>query len=250
MLKKEFKHGWSQIPNQILSCNKLSFKAKGLWSYINSKPENWDFAVWRISQETNEGEKSIRSGLKELVDSGYLEYRAKKGIDNKFNGQDYILKDVPDFLGNHQIQETPKIGDTETGGHISNTELNKKELSIIPQNKFEEFWTLYPRKTGKGKAKQSYQKATAKIKEVGLVQALKDRLEDLGKLEPQFIPHPSTWLNQERWEDEIINKPVIPATEQEVAQRKLEWERSLERSQSDRSLENANISYFKPLNLF
>jgi hypothetical protein len=124
--------------------------------------------------------------------------------------------------------------------------MSKKEK----ENKFEEFWGLYPRKTGKGKAKQSYQKAIAKIPEQNLIQALKDRLEDLGKLESQFIPHPSTWLNQERWEDEITNKPVTPATPEEVEQRRQEWQESLARTQTSKPIQNIQTSYFKPLNLF
>lgn len=35
----------------------------------------------------------------------------------------------------------------------------------------------------------------------------------------QFIPYPSTWLNQARWEDESISKPV--ETEEDKIQRKI-----------------------------
>jgi len=64
---------------------------------------------------------------------------------------------------------------------------------------FDLFWKSYPRKTGKGAAEKAWAKA-----------ALKTPADEIvGKLakytwpeDPQFIPHPATWLNQKRWEDE------------------------------------------------
>lgn len=125
MLKKQFKNGWTQVPNAIINHAELSFKAKGLWMYINSKPENWDFAMWRIANETKEGEKSIRTGLQELVKFGYLEYKTKTK-DGKLAGQEYILKDEPDALQELPKQEplkrvVPKTCGAQNGGGISNT---------------------------------------------------------------------------------------------------------------------------------
>lgn len=72
------------------------------------------------------------------------------------------------------------------------------------KNLFDLFWENYPRKVGKKTAKKSFEKLSA-------VQQ-KDALDGLEKYceyweaegtEKQFIPHASTWLNQERWEDEL-----------------------------------------------
>lgn len=69
---------------------------------------------------------------------------------------------------------------------------------------FAEFWELYPRKTAKGAAEKAWPKA---VKRAGdpdrIVQGLRDLLPTLSRSEPQFIPHPATWLNAGRWEDEI-----------------------------------------------
>ena len=66
---------------------------------------------------------------------------------------------------------------------------------------FEDFWKLYPRKRAKGAAR----KAFARIQWTEdswsqLVAALEWQTREW--TDPQFIPHPSTYLNQERWEDE------------------------------------------------
>lgn len=69
---------------------------------------------------------------------------------------------------------------------------------------FDDFWSTYPRKIGKGAARQSYSKALKKISPerimIGLSQSMAHWAAE--GTEKTFIPHASTWLNQERWEDE------------------------------------------------
>lgn len=120
MLTRNFNGGWTSAPNKIINSDRLSWKAKALWIYINSKPEAYDFAVERIIKETKDGEKATRSGLKELVENGLLKYQAK-GDGIKFTGQDYILFDDFDMAFQDKSpctpkRETPKRGDTQKGG--------------------------------------------------------------------------------------------------------------------------------------
>jgi hypothetical protein len=70
---------------------------------------------------------------------------------------------------------------------------------------FPEFWKAYPRKVGK----ESARKAWRKVKPSAAVQAIilqaiatQKRTEQWQKNAGQYIPHPSTWLNDRRWEDE------------------------------------------------
>ena len=83
--------GWTPIPNSILNDKTLTLKAKALLTYLNSKPSNWNFAVWRIQQEMLEGEASIRSGLRELRGAGFLSYKPKFNEQGKPNGMRYII---------------------------------------------------------------------------------------------------------------------------------------------------------------
>ena len=69
---------------------------------------------------------------------------------------------------------------------------------------FDEFYKLYPRKVGRFVAKKSFTKLNKKDKQLaydGLVKYI--RFWEGGKVEKQFIPHPSTFINQRRWEDEL-----------------------------------------------
>jgi hypothetical protein len=75
---------------------------------------------------------------------------------------------------------------------------------------FDEFWAIYPRKVCRSAAEQSWRRALAKVdngKEIidNLVRSLPGFSPD-----PQFIPHASTWLNQERWNDAPAPAPAAP----------------------------------------
>tara|TARA_R100001594_G_C3983862_1_gene250721 strand:- start:170 stop:556 length:387 start_codon:yes stop_codon:yes gene_type:complete len=76
---------------------------------------------------------------------------------------------------------------------------------------FDRFYSLYPRKVGRVVAQRSFTKLNKRDKQLAYDGLLKYiRFWESSKTEKQFIPHPSTWLNQKRWEDELEDlKEVI-----------------------------------------
>lgn len=81
------------------------------------------------------------------------------------------------------------------------TKPNSKEDGLV----IDSFWIQYPEKVAKVKAVQSWGKLTEEEKQKAVV-AIKLQLEAKhfqGKDGKDYIPHPATWLNQKRWEDEI-----------------------------------------------
>jgi hypothetical protein len=67
---------------------------------------------------------------------------------------------------------------------------------------FAEFWDAYPRKTAKGAAEKAWAKMKPDLHEV--LGALEWQVEsdDWVKDGGKFIPHPATYLNGKRWQDE------------------------------------------------
>lgn len=65
---------------------------------------------------------------------------------------------------------------------------------------FETFWSAYPRRIAKGAARQAFARAIRKT----TLETLLKALETYIRHKPDTIDycHASTWLNQERWEDE------------------------------------------------
>ncbi len=71
---------------------------------------------------------------------------------------------------------------------------------------FDKFWKAYPRKVDRKKSKERFEKLNPTEELVDLMIKQIDRLKDTNdwkKENGKFIPHPSTWLNGRRWEDEF-----------------------------------------------
>ena len=79
---------------------------------------------------------------------------------------------------------------------------------------FENFWQQYPRKIGKLTAKRSWEKLSQENQQKALEAIVEHRKYWSAKgTDWEFIPHASTWLNQERFEDELVvenKKPPLP----------------------------------------
>jgi hypothetical protein len=77
------------------------------------------------------------------------------------------------------------------------------------QKSFNEWWTHYPNKVGKGAARKSF--ATA-MKSASLHELIDgaERYRTSKKVQEGFICLPATWLNQERWTDEGQETKVLP----------------------------------------
>lgn len=82
--------GFTTLPNHIINDKRLSFKAKGLFLYLISKPDGWSFSSDRISNDCNDGIKSVKTGLIELENMRLLTRLSirEKGV---FKGYDYVL---------------------------------------------------------------------------------------------------------------------------------------------------------------
>ena len=68
---------------------------------------------------------------------------------------------------------------------------------------FDDFWKLWPRKEGKAVAVKAYQKATKKISESELLEYARKYVNSPARPELKYVPHAATWLNGERWLDEL-----------------------------------------------
>ena len=73
---------------------------------------------------------------------------------------------------------------------------------------FDEFWSLYPRKIAKATARKAWAKLSAE-QQLMAAKAIDTHCQywSAKETELEFIPHPATWLNGERWEDELVIEP-------------------------------------------
>ena len=131
--------GWE--PNEIIFNPNLSFKAKGLWLYMNAKPDGWHFASERIAKESTDGITSIRAALKELASVGLLKW-AKQGdgriiytLESHCIPQSFAQETKPE-LENLTLDDDPKLENPTVGkphcgktSLINNKEENKERIT-------------------------------------------------------------------------------------------------------------------------
>lgn len=72
-------------------------------------------------------------------------------------------------------------------------------------SRFDAFWTAYPRKVAKQQAAKVWKTAKLDIiADLIVADVTRRRIDDPQWRDPQYIPHPTTYLRQRRWEDEIV----------------------------------------------
>lgn len=110
---------------------------------------------------------------------------------------DKIITDSPACAGEGAAADAAGVG--------SDRAKPKSPTSKIePSVEFEEFYAAYPRKVGKPAAAEKYRQARkrgathAEIM-IGLNAAITNW--ELKRTELQYVPHPATWLNHQRWKD-------------------------------------------------
>ena len=81
----------------------------------------------------------------------------------------------------------------------------KRRSTPIPPSGFLEFWSRYPRKVGKRAALKAWNKARPDPQLIGKILTTVDQQKSSDqwrKDNGEYIPHPATWLNEGRWDDE------------------------------------------------
>lgn len=126
-LQKQGGVPFTQINNDLLNDHTLSAKAKGIYCYLYSKPDDRDFSCERICDEFDDGVKSIETGVRELEASGWIS-RAKQPDGRMI----YTI-----FWDKNQI--VPNQPNRQKGGlgGISNTDIisnDKEHISIYINN--------------------------------------------------------------------------------------------------------------------
>lgn len=62
-------------PNDLINDINITAKAKGIYAFMDSKPEGWNFTIQSMSKQMAEGADAITGALKELKDSGWITYQ-------------------------------------------------------------------------------------------------------------------------------------------------------------------------------
>lgn len=92
---KNKENPYAQIDKVMLNNPGISLKAKGLLSQLLSKPDDWETIIENLVNTSLDGWDSVKSGLKELDNYGYIvryRTRSKQGI---IKGFETLVYDEP-----------------------------------------------------------------------------------------------------------------------------------------------------------
>jgi len=187
--RTNFDECWRVVRNKFVSVSEADLKASRKYPteklYLTHK---------RVRKELAKARKSIKQKSLAGKASGQLRQSQKK---QPFNGRSTAAELSKDKISKDKISKD-KISKTKE------KEVKEKAKALVH---FDAFWKLYPRKQGKEKALQSWLKLepTAELFETILTAVAAQKKSEQWE-QKKYIPHPTTWLNQKRWTDEVIPK--------------------------------------------
>ena len=134
------------IANCVFKDRTLSAKAKGLLVEMLSLPENWDYTLKGLTYLFTDGLDSIRQGIRELEEHGYIVRERKRDAKGRLGGMEYVIYETPRV----PVENTSVSVENESSEPTTETPICAcpAEESPIPENPIqgkpaEETATLY-----------------------------------------------------------------------------------------------------------
>lgn len=170
--------------------------AVGLWDEVDNGIQFHDWCDYQPTREALEAKAVARSE------------KNKQNVAKRWD------KDKTDTTGIRTVYESDTNALPKNTPEPEPEPFTSNEVNTYGDLAFDEFWAFYPRKIGKGGAKKTWQKITRTTNADRIIDGARRMSQDPNLPETQFIPHPSTWLNEGRWEDE----PYAPRTQANAKQ--------------------------------
>ena len=143
-IKKVYQKRFTTVDNAVLNDTKLSWKAKGLFVYLWSQADEWDFYETEVVKHSTDGLSSLKSGLKELEEQGYLKRERQRDDKGHFKENNWILSENP--ISENRMLDNPILDNsTLTNTNSNNTNNNNNNITTTTTGTTEigsiyEFW--------------------------------------------------------------------------------------------------------------
>ena len=211
---------YTVVPNESVRDLSLSFEATGLLCFLLSLPSDWAIhKSWLQKQKINCGRDKLTRLVAELEAAGYIKREVAQLDSGKLNGFDWYVYPTASLKNRNTVK--PCDGETDTTKEISlkskddtNLDQSKIDREELIQSSFDYWWKAYPTKTARKASLKKWHSITKKMDDKTvteltnhIVADVKFRLDGLANGDDRFIGfdrlHPSTYLNQERYNDDF-----------------------------------------------
>ena len=148
-IKTKKEKNFTVLDNTFIKDTRLSWKAKGLMTYLLSLPDDWTIHLSEIEQHATDGKSALRSAINELKEFGYLKAEQKRE-NNRFAEMVYIIIENPDspltdFQQTENLQTENLNSENQTLQNTNNDKvLNKQSTdNNIPKPKKHKLGTYF-----------------------------------------------------------------------------------------------------------
>ena len=93
--KKDKNNTYIKMAEDAFEDENLSFKAKGILGYLMSKPDNWRCQVKDLMKHAKDGNDSIKAGLRELREHGYITKEIMRNDNGAISHWDETIFETP-----------------------------------------------------------------------------------------------------------------------------------------------------------
>jgi biotin operon repressor len=215
----------NKISNLVQTKKIGSLTKKAILMYMADKASDDGSGIWvskkNMAADLEMTDRAVRIHIKDMIAIGVLVEAGQRQCKTGYTVDYTINVDVVGSLGSTREateQHTP-LNDvhpypcmTFTPTPEPRSPKPSKEPSKEPYTSskddevnyyFDQLWEMYPRKVGKGQARKAYVTASKKIDFFDLLPKLEAYVSTLDGKDKQYMPHLATWLNGERWADEV-----------------------------------------------
>ena len=230
---KKVKNPWGSAPNTLLNDKHISLKAKGLYTFMESKAGGWVFSASRLEKLLKESRKSILTAMSELKDNGWLSYKKNKDGSGVYELLGSYVAETPFVMPQSQNAPNPKSqNDTvPKGDSISKKEkaLSSKKDYSSEKNRFNVVREKYPgRKRGLDTEFDNFIKHKDWNDVLTNLERLPITLDSFDTTDKKYVPAFMVFINQRKWEelenelnDKVVNHKSIEENENLAKEREL-----------------------------
>lgn len=205
------------IDKAFLLNEEISLKAKGLLALLLSYPDNWQFYKAEIVQHTTDKENSLNSGLKELIENGYIVRKQRKDENGKFEGYEYHVYEKPST----EKPSTEKPS-TEKPILLNNKNTKNKNTKTTPSpelvSEFKEWYSKYPHPRNEQQTMKNYINTRKTYSAEQLMTALNNYLAEIEEqhTDKRYIKYSTNFVGQEKAFVDYLDTPAQPALTEET----------------------------------
>ena len=196
------------VNKEFIHNDNLSWKAKGILLYLLSRPDDWQVYETELQKHAADGKDSLKSGIKELEEIGYIKRDRKRDDKGHFREYDYQVFEYPTQSGLSNVGKS-NVGKSDVGkpattnNNSTNNDCTNNDGTILSGNPtvpYQQVVDYLNEKTGK-----QYKHTTKKTQ--SLIKARTKEGFNLDDFKQVIDNMSSQWMN-----DSKMNQYLRPET--------------------------------------